>query len=160
MALRINSKISWKMATALLAAATLFFALTNPFQKEKSAWDFYERMVMGYEMIQGVELSELERELKAEVNARNDCYEGLSNLSMRLKICRKQYLTDILVLARKNIKSSPSMGKFVLCVQECPLAYSMCRGEESNEANDGSECAVKEVQCIEACLDRYWRGTE
>ncbi len=148
------------MATAFLAAAILLIALTNPFQKDKKAWDFYEQMVGGYEMIKGVELSELEGKLKAVAVARNDCYEGLSNLSLRLTKCRKHYSFDILELARQNIKSSPSLGKFMLCVRECPLAYSMCRGDESIEANDDSECYVKEVQCIEACLDLYWRGTE
>ena len=143
-----------------LGAVILLFALTNPFQREKNAWDFYEQMVKGYEMIQDVELSELEDELKAVATARNDCYGGLSKISSRLKTCRKSYLSDILALARQNIKSAPDLGKFILCIQDCPLAYSMCQGEEFNETDDDSECIVKEVQCIESCLDRYWRGAE
>ncbi len=145
---------------ALMAVAILFIVLMNPFEKDKEAWDFYKQMVGGYEMIQGIELSELEGEFKTVVRSRNDCYEGLSDLSLRLTKCRKRYLSDILALARQNIKSSPSLGRFMLCIRECPLAYSMCRGEESIEANNDSECIVREVQCIEVCLDYYWRGSE
>lgn len=148
------------MTIPFLAAAILLVLLTNSFQKKNSAWDFYEDMVKGYEAIQKVELSELETELKAVVKRRNDCYGSLSNISSRLTICRKRYLYDILSLARQNIKSSPTLGKFMLCVRECPLAYSMCEGTEHKEVDINSECTVEEVKCIESCLDLYWRGTD
>lgn len=158
-ALRFRLKINWKVAVPLLAAAIFLFVLMNPFEKKYSAWDFYEDMVMGYEAIEEVELSELEGELKEVVKRRNDCYGNISNLSPRLSICRKHYLSEILALARQNIKSAPDLGKFMLCVRECPLAYSMCAGTEIEEININSECTIKEIQCIELCLDRYWRGT-
>ncbi len=160
MILRFHSKINWKMTAVFLAAAILLLAIMNPFQKKNSAWDFYRQMVTGYEAIQKVELSELETELKAVVKRRNDCYGNLSNFSSRLTVCRKHYLSDILALARKNIKSSPSLGKFMLCVRECPLVYAMCEGAGLNEGDIDLECTVEEIQCIESCLDKYWRGTD
>ena len=160
MTLQFHTKISWKMVVVFLGGVVLYLALANPFVEDKSAWEFYDRMVLGYEAIQGIELSELEDEFVTVVAARNDCYRGLSNLSARLSVCRKSYLTDILALARQNIKSSPSMGKFLLCVQECPLSYSMCRGTVTDQTSADETCTLKEVRCIEGCLDLYWRGTE
>ena len=143
-----------------MGAATLLYALMPNFQEKDSAWDFYNLITKEYKSIQKVEFSELETELEALVKKRNDCYGSHSELSSRLSDCRKHYLSDILALARQNIKSAPSLGKFMLCVRECPLTYSMCRGAESDEANPDVECSIKEVQCIEACLDLYWRGTD
>lgn len=142
-----------------LVAAGLLFALAIPFQKN-SAWKFYEQMVTRYEMIQDVELSDLEGDLKEVVAARNDCYLSFYRLPPRLSICRKRYLTDILALARKEVKSAPELGKFMLCVRDCPLAYSMCRGTDINGTDAASECTKKELQCIELCLDLYWREIE
>lgn len=148
------------MITAFLAAVLLLLVLTNPFHKKKNAWDFYESMVKGYEDIQHVELSELEGDLRAVVTARNECYGQYSDLGSRLSICRKEYLSDILALSRQKVKAAPSLGKFMLCVRECPLAYSMCRGTEPKVEDTNAECAMQEVRCIESCLDQYWRGTE
>lgn len=147
------------MTLVFLVATALLLSLVNPFKKQETAWDFYWDVVWYYGMIQKVELSELEGELKAIVMRRNSCYEGLSNPTSRLKTCRKRYLNDILDLARNNIKSAPSMGKFILSVRECPLAYSMCQGTEPEETDANLVCTVREIQCIEACLDTYWRGS-
>tara|TARA_B100000614_G_scaffold259483_1_gene284175 strand:- start:276 stop:797 length:522 start_codon:yes stop_codon:yes gene_type:complete len=158
MTLQFHTKINWKVVSVFLGATALYLVLASPFETDRSAWEFYDQMVLGYEMIQDIELSELEDEFQTVVSERNDCYRGLSNLSARLSVCRKQYLTDILALARQNIKSSPSMGKFLLCVQECPLSYSMCRGTVTDEVDPDADCTLNEVKCIEGCLDLYWRG--
>ncbi len=146
----------WKHA----AGALLVLALSSMFLVggEDRAWVQYEKMVARYETVRKTELSEFEGLLEKVAKERFACYADISAYDKRLVNCRKQYMNDILEIARQNIKSAPSLGEFMLCVRDCPLAYSMCRGVDTDGDYEPSECIEAEVQCVEWCLDTYWRG--
>lgn len=118
----------------------------------------YDAIVHQYEAIKRAEQSNLQDILLQIVNVRLKCYLNTSEYSLRLSECRKQYEYDILRAARENLKSSPSLGEFMLCIQNCPLAYSFCNGEELVEGKS-IDCRNIEILCIENCLDMFWRGS-
>ncbi|MBF0302226.1 MAG: hypothetical protein HQK73_04235 [Desulfamplus sp.] len=143
----------------ILLFATVFFYPKTLWQNSKvsSTSAQYEQLVQQYEVIKQTELSDLQDILIEIINARLKCYTDTSDYSLRLSECRKKYQYAILRAARENLKSSPSLGEFLLCIQNCPLSYSFCNGEELSEGNS-KNCRNIEVLCIERCLDDFWRG--
>ncbi|MBF0378198.1 MAG: hypothetical protein HQK72_12060 [Desulfamplus sp.] len=117
----------------------------------------YDQIIQNYELTKETEQSDLKPILLKIVNNRLKCYSDTSEYSLRLSNCRKKYQYELLRAARENLKSSPSLGEFMLCTQNCPLAYSFCNGEELTE-NESQNCQEIEVLCVERCLDAFWRG--
>ncbi|MBF0204135.1 MAG: hypothetical protein HQK67_07425 [Desulfamplus sp.] len=119
--------------------------------------DEYNAIIQKYQFIKKGEQSELKELFLAVINDRLKCYFNTSDYSLRLQNCRKEYAYQILRTARENLKSSPSLGEFMLCIQDCPLSYSFCNGEESSGTST-QDCREIEALCIERCLDAFWRG--
>ena len=142
---------------AVVVVAALAVGAVTLSRNRNDARDFYGLILEHYETISETRLSELEEVLVETVNARVDCYGELS-YDKKLLECRKQYMRTVLEIARQNIKSSPSLGEFMLCVRDCPLTHALCRGTDWNWASDPSECIETEARCLEWCLDAYWRG--
>jgi len=117
----------------------------------------YDEIVKRYQSVKRGEQSELEELLISIIDDRLKCYEETSDYALRLSQCRKKYQYQILRAARENLKSSPSLGEFMICTQDCPLAYSFCNGEELS-GQDQEDCRQIEALCIEVCLDSFWRG--
>ncbi|MBF0241678.1 MAG: hypothetical protein HQK64_04280 [Desulfamplus sp.] len=117
----------------------------------------YDELVEKYEVVKQAEQSDLKKIFIKIINTRLKCYSETSDYSLRLSECRKNYQYAILRAARENLKSSPSLGDFMLCTQDCPLAYSFCNGEELSEG-ESKDCREVETLCIELCLDAFWRG--
>ncbi|MBF0469266.1 MAG: hypothetical protein HQK61_10355 [Desulfamplus sp.] len=118
----------------------------------------YDAIVEKYKLIKQGEQSELKDLLIAVVDNRLKCYFETPNYMLRLENCRKKYEYEILRTARENLKSAPSLGYFMLCVQDCPLSYSFCNGEDFSDHETDQDCKEIEVLCIEKCLDTFWRG--
>lgn len=147
-----------KYAAGALVAVAAALSLMIHFRGKNPAWVRYESMVERFETVRQVEFSELDGLLEKVVKDRFDCYATIAGYEKRLLKCRKQYMNKILEIARNNIKSSPSLGEYMLCVRDCPLAYSMCRGVDEDDVYDPMECIEVEIQCVEWCLDTFWRG--
>lgn len=118
----------------------------------------YIAIVKHYNQVKQEETSELNDLLIKIVEDRLQCYSEVSDYTLRLQKCRKEYTYNILRTAREQIKSAPSVGYFMRCIQECPITFSICSGED-NYSIDDRDCVEMEVLCIESCLDKFWRGT-
>lgn len=109
-----------------------------------------------YEKIKKTHLSkDLRKELISLIEERKDCFATRISYKNRSATCKRGYVNEIVLLARKKIKSAPMRGLFIRCVRECPIAGSLCSGEEGTQEE---ECIETEARCIEYCLDEYWRG--
>ncbi len=94
-------------------------------------------------------------ELFEIIQERKNCYEEEQGFNTRLSRCRKEYINRLIRFSREHIKSSPRLGDYLRCVRDCPISAALCNGEPySNE----QKCLERETQCIEYCLDQYWRG--
>ncbi len=117
----------------------------------------YAFMVQEYNEIKKAEHSELKPLLLEIIDNRLQCYSKTSSYSLRLKNCRKEYIYQMLRTAREQIKAAPNVGEFVLCIRDCPLAFSFCNAEETMAYSE-IDCREIEALCIETCLDNSWRG--
>ncbi|WP_139786636.1 hypothetical protein [Desulfamplus magnetovallimortis] len=117
----------------------------------------YGAIIETYNMIKASEASDLKDLWLELIDERIKCYSETSDYSLRLNNCRKYYIFKILITAREQIKSAPSIGAFMRCVRDCPLAFSLCNGELAVEAIE-ADCRDIEALCVEVCLDKYWRG--
>lgn len=109
-----------------------------------------------YEQIRKTILShELHFELLKIIKARKECFSTQKSWDARSVSCKRKYVNDIVLLARDKIKSAPMRGLFIRSIRECPIAGSLCKGEEGTQE---LECMEMEARCIEYCLDAYWRG--
>lgn len=117
----------------------------------------YAYVVGEYTRIRGTRLStELYPELVALIEDRQRCYVEKQGYSDRIDACRRDYLNRILETARVNIKAAPLLGNFIICIRDCPISHAICAGERSEHPE--LPCTDVEAQCIEYCLDLYWRG--
>lgn len=109
-----------------------------------------------YKQIQTTILSdELHSELLRIIKARKECFSTQKSYDARSVTCKREYVNDLVRLARDKIKSAPLRGLFIRGIRECPIAGSLCNGEEGTQE---LECMETEARCIEFCLDAYWRG--
>ncbi|MBF0228046.1 MAG: hypothetical protein HQK63_00395 [Desulfamplus sp.] len=157
--MKIDKQKSLKYILALLVFITIVFWAQPMGQnsRSKSLNAQYDKILHNYELTKKMEQSDLKPIFLKIVNMRLKCYSDTSDYLLRLSNCRKQYQYELLRAARENLKSSPSLGEFMLCIQNCPLAYSFCNGEELTE-NESQNCQETEVLCVEGCLDAFWRG--
>ncbi len=157
--MKINNKKTFKYIFTIFAFVVIFIWAkpTGQHSSEDSIATQYDQIVYQYEMIKKAEQSDLKEVFLDIVKNRLKCYSANSDYSVRLSTCRKAYQYALLRAARENIKSSPSLGDFMLCIQNCPLAYSFCNGEELSEGQS-KDCLQIEILCIESCLDKFWRG--
>ncbi|MBF0200247.1 MAG: hypothetical protein HQK66_02850 [Desulfamplus sp.] len=153
---KLYQKIRLAVPIILLLLCIIFWPTVVDI--ETSATSSYESIIAHYNRIKQGEHSELKPFLEEVVRDRIFCYSSTSEYSLRLLNCRKEYIYRLLRTAREKIKSAPSLGKFILCIRDCPLSFSLCKGEEYLEAT-GIECEDMEILCIENCFDRYWRGS-
>lgn len=109
-----------------------------------------------YGKVRDTKPSGLKDNLEAIVRKRLACYDRQYFVGNRLKECQKDYLLDLVTVARTNIKSAPLLGKALPGFKLCPIVYAMCQGEESKSGEE--DCVVMEVKAIEYVLDQYWRG--
>ncbi|MCP4021584.1 MAG: hypothetical protein GY729_07065 [Desulfobacteraceae bacterium] len=117
-----------------------------------------ELILERYEEVKQTDLSnELHAKIFDIVQTRRDCFASQVTYDARNNTCRKEYTLSIFQLARENIKSAPMLGLFIRCIRECPIAGSLCTGEEGTNED---QCIDMEARCIEFCLDKYWRGGE
>jgi hypothetical protein len=93
--------------------------------------------------------------LRDVVSNRLQCYEQNVNYLSRIRECRKGYLLDIVLVARQHVKSIPLLGNFSVCLEFCPIMYSICNGEMKDS---GRDCIEHEIKCVDYCMDHYWRG--
>lgn len=93
-------------------------------------------------------------EMTQTVLQRLECYAANPAYIDRAQICNGKYLNGIVATAQKDVHATPAIGVFLEKVSLCPVVFSICRGE----GGDRHECALRERQCIDAFLDRYWRG--
>ena len=111
-----------------------------------------------YAALEHVPLSPLYDMTREIIAARVACYGQHYTIEGRT-LCRKTYAQQIYFVAAENIRSTPMKGYFVLCVRLCPLAYAICQGDQTLQAgDDATDCIAKEAQCIESCMDDFWRG--
>jgi len=109
-----------------------------------------------YEQIKKTDLSkDLRKELIFLIEERKDCFAAQISYENRSATCKRGYVNRIVLLARRKIQSAPMRGLFIRCVRVCPIAGSLCSGEEGTQEKD---CIETEARCIEYCLDKYWRG--
>jgi len=110
-----------------------------------------------YEAVLKVDASSTSKDaFEKIIQERLQCYEENWFYADRVEMCRSTYMTDLVQEARKTIKSMPDMGNFLVKVRNCPIVYSICKGEREG---DSKGCVQVERQCIDYVLDRYWRGT-
>jgi hypothetical protein len=84
------------------------------------------------------------------------CYERSPTPLERFDTCSTPYVNAIIRNARRYVESKPELGLFIGAVQYCPIIYSMCTGQ----SQDRAFCIMMERQCIDATLDKYWRGVD
>ncbi len=158
--MKINKIKYLEYILAILFFITILFWAKTIDQTKKSLIAIqYDDIVYQYEVIKTAEQSDLKSVFIKIINKRLKCYADTSDYSLRLSTCRKTYEYDILRAARDNLKSSPSLGDFMLCTQNCPLSYSFCNGEEFSEG-ESQDCRDIESLCIETCLNEFWRGND
>ena len=127
------------MKLVILLIATLCFGVFpfNAFAKEK------------------VTTKEVLAEVKTIVTERKACFLRPGSASERVKVCRKDYMKDIVAAAKKGY-GKPQMGRFLLCIRECPIEVAMCRGDIELGLRKDS-CDGFENQCVKQCLiEFYW----
>ena len=91
--------------------------------------------------------------LKAIEN-RMECYVKYHTYEDRVNICSSDYQKQIIRIASKTANKRPMIGKFVMKINECPVMFNMCRGQQKTV----EECVVFEKKCIDFFLDKFWRG--
>ncbi|MBF0574045.1 MAG: hypothetical protein HQK69_09855 [Desulfamplus sp.] len=158
--MKIDKQKSLKYILAMLTFVTILF-WTRPIGQNSRSNEInsqYDQIIHNYELTKDTEQSDLKPILLKIIDKRLKCYENIADYSLRLSTCRKQYQYELLRAARDNLKSSPSLGDFMLCTENCPLAYSFCNGEDMTPEEDSQKCQEIEVLCVERCLDAFWRG--
>lgn len=126
------------------------------FQEEETQPSLEEYILERYDRIKAVEITDdLQEEFAAIIRKRTQCYEGETSFHSRLSNCRKAYINSLVRLSRKSVKSSPRLGEYLRCVSDCPITAALCNGESDSDEKD---CIYRETQCLEYCLDEYWRG--
>lgn len=157
--MRINKKKILKYTSVTLFFCTVLFWSKIIDQNDNNSLIAmqYDDIIQQYEFVKTAEQSDLKDVFLEIIDRRLKCYSDTSDYSLRLSTCRKDYDYEILIAARENLKSSPSLGEFMLCTQNCPLSYSFCNGEELSEG-ESKDCREIEVLCIETCLNAFWRG--
>lgn len=148
---------SFRIGLIVLMIGLLGFPIAIDDNDENIEFDAFRKIVKRYGEIKKAEQSELKPFWIEIINKRIQCYSSTLDYRLRLQNCRKEYMYEILITAREETKSTPSLGEFMWCVRDCPLAFSLCKGEEYLEYS-GIECVEVESLCIEKCLDDYWRG--
>lgn len=142
-----------------LILAGIFFILYNYFHDNQTQKDYNKKAIVAslekYELIKKTELSKLHDQMLEIIRNRRDCFFSRFSYSERNDKCNRDYTNSIVQLARDNIKSAPMPGLFIRCIKECPIAGSLCNGEEDSNELD---CIEMEARCIEYCFDEYWRG--
>lgn len=109
-----------------------------------------------YAEMENCEVSDLKEDLSGIIKERLTCYSDNLVTMERVRECRKKYVRSIVAVSRSRIKSAPKLGDSILCFQYCPISEAVCQGD--NIDNPTADCVLKEVQCIEYCLDMHWRG--
>jgi len=159
----------YKLYIGIIACCLLFGSLVNPgcgdkIEDENAPDSFYRIFSAGvdtitvddcqkfYAAVKETELSEHSEALLEIIEKRMRCYSEEESLKRRLSECKKEYQLDIINYVKEKINSSPDFGKFIHCVETCPAVSAICKGERTED------CSELEVQCIEFCLDKFWRG--
>lgn len=142
--------------TVLALAVCLAFSGCGKGQDQSKAHSI-DRLVQRHERASVVSDPILEDHLRVVVEERLLCFSQAFEKDLRnLERCRNHYINRVVSVARSEFDSAPDMGRFVLCMQEAPVAYGICRGEGDLLAP--ADCVFREVQAIEACVTDYWRG--
>jgi len=145
---------------AFLLLAGISFLLYEYFHDNKNQNDYNKRAIESslkkYEQIKKTPLSdELHDRILEIIQKRKDCFFSRFSYTERNDKCNREYTNKIIQVARANIKSAPMPGLFIRCIKECPIAGSLCNGEQDDNE---FECMNMEARCIEYCFDEYWRG--
>ncbi|MGD9638619.1 MAG: hypothetical protein AB7U85_06130 [Alphaproteobacteria bacterium] len=88
------------------------------------------------------------------IEERINCYTKHHSYSERVNICSSDYQKNIIKVASEITNKRPMIGNFVIKINECPVMFNMCRGEQKTI----DECIVFEKKCLDYFLDKYWRG--
>jgi hypothetical protein len=89
------------------------------------------------------------------IEKRLECYGPQTQTPLeRFRVCGTPYVNEIIRTARAAVQSKPELGLFIRRVQYCPIVHSMCVGEHQ----EPGQCLQLERRCIDAALDKYWRG--
>ncbi len=150
-----------------LLSAVFVLALAGP-----SGEVAHDELRRDYEDVEKVYPSSLSPRLIELAQKRVDCF-GASPMERFNGACRSDYLNSILQVGREEIKSAPRLGDFLANVDNCPVMYSVCMGEKSEQdcrVIDGENvceyaednvlnCAAMEARCIDKVLDTFWRGS-
>ena len=131
----------------------MFIMLTSCSQNDSKHQTRIEYIEEAYSEIKETHLLYIDDAWVDIINKRLQCFDSEYSVENRTKYCRRNYLKRILITARGKIKAAPLLGDFLVCLYMCPISHSMCKGNDEND-----DCVVREVQCIEYCLDNYWRG--
>jgi len=128
------------------------------------------RLLHAYEEVKEAPLSPLKDAIGQVVEDRLECYVRNTDSQSRIQNCLNDYLRKIVFIARGGIQTVPLVGEFLLCARDCPVIYAMCRGEPREELLQSLKerfidaslyddaCIARETQCVEICLDKFWRG--
>ncbi len=154
---------SFKMSTLVkiaLVLACVGMLLYGYNYQDTNLDDYSEKAINAslekYEKVKKTDLSsDLHPTLVKIISHRKECFATQATYSARSKTCKRIYTNEIVQMARHNVKSAPMRGLFIRCVRTCPIAGSLCSGEEGTNK---VECVNTEARCIEYCLDKYWRG--
>lgn len=160
-----NEKVSAILDRKILLLSFLCFGiiavLVYGYNYSSNTEENYDKKILEnaleqYEKIKTTILSdELHAELLNIINARKECFSSQKHYDGRSATCKREYVNSIVLLARNKIKSAPMRGLFIRSIRECPIAGSLCNGEEDAQE---LECIEMEARCIEYYLDTYWRG--
>ncbi|MBF0352101.1 MAG: hypothetical protein HQM11_13800 [SAR324 cluster bacterium] len=102
-----------------------------------------------------ITVSEILEQTRTIIKEREQCFTSHGDLNTRLRDCRKQYMRNILLTAQKG-KGKPQLGKFLICLRECPIELALCRGDLELELHS-EPCVKVETECVKKCLiDYYW----
>ncbi len=90
------------------------------------------------------------------IRLRQTCFAKSDMASLELRQCMDDYTKSVIHLSRKFVNSVPRLPKFIQCLSKCPIMHSICEGDRT--LGYTKNCMVIERNCIEYCLDLYWRG--
>jgi len=148
------------IVSALLVLGVTFLIVHEYYFTRPQQEDYNKRAIEEtlekYELVKKTELTrELRYRTLGIVKDRKNCFSTQITYSERNNTCKREYTYQIVQLAREKIRSAPMRGLFIRCIRECPIAGSLCSGEDGTSEQ---QCIQMEAQCIEYCLDEFWRG--
>ncbi len=112
-------------------------------------------LVGGLHAQERMNAEEVLAEVESIVEERASCFLSHGDLTNRLRLCRKTYMRNILITAKKGY-GKPQLGRFLLCLRECPMELALCKGDLELELRHTS-CDDVERLCVKQCLIKfYW----